>query len=135
HEDDGLCEEVRAVYLVLKQFLNIFITFPGHHNTQRIKEAFNAIAGFPNVLGCIDCTHVQTQTPPGSVEKDYVDQRSLHSLNVQMICEANHLITNIEAKWPGVVHDARIFRACPLAQRLAQKEFEGVLLGDRGYPC
>ncbi|KAJ8278343.1 hypothetical protein GJAV_G00086600 [Gymnothorax javanicus] len=90
---------------------------------------------FPNVLGCIDCTHVQIQAPPGPVEKDYVDRRSLHSLNVQMICDANHLITNIEAKWPGGVHDGRIFRACSLAQGLAQKEFEGVLLEDRGYPC
>nr|XP_043902285.1 putative nuclease HARBI1 [Solea senegalensis] len=91
--------------------------------------------GFPNVLGCIDCSHVRIVAPSGPVERDYVDRRNDHSLNVQMICDANYLITNIEAKWPGGVHDARIFRASSVAQRLAQREFEGILLGDRGYPC
>ncbi|XP_049453053.1 putative nuclease HARBI1, partial [Epinephelus fuscoguttatus] len=93
------------------------------------------IAGFPNVLGCIDCTHIQIQAPPGPVERDFVDRRNNHSLNVQMICDSELLITNIEAKWPGGVHDARILRESHLAQRLAQGGFEGVLLGDRGYPC
>ncbi|XP_058482276.1 putative nuclease HARBI1 [Solea solea] len=128
-------EEVRAVYLSLKQFLNIYITFPGHNDLQRIKETFYAIAGFPNVLGCIDCSHVRIVAPSGPVERDYVDRRNHHSLNVQMICDANYLITNIEVKWPVGVHDARIFRASSVLQRLAQREFEGIFLGDRGYPC
>ncbi|CAJ1078313.1 putative nuclease HARBI1 [Xyrichtys novacula] len=118
-----------------QKFLNIFITFPSHHGIQRIKEGFYAIAGFPNVLGCIDCTHIQIQAPPGPVERDFVDRRNNHSLNVQMICNSKLLITNMEAKWPGGVHDARILRESHLAQRLAQGGFEGVLLGDRGYPC
>ncbi|KAG7512436.1 hypothetical protein JOB18_029408 [Solea senegalensis] len=68
---------------------------------ERIKETFYAIAGFLSVLGCVDCSHVRMVAPSGPVERDYVDRRDHHSLNVQMICDANYLITNIEAKWPG----------------------------------
>ncbi|KAG7497521.1 hypothetical protein JOB18_039140 [Solea senegalensis] len=68
---------------LITQFLNIYITFPGHHDPQRIKETFYAIAGFPNVLGCIDCSHVRIVAPSGPVERDYVDRRNHHSLNVQ----------------------------------------------------
>ena len=40
-----VCREIRRVYLALKQYLNILVTFPGHLETQKIKEAFYSIAG------------------------------------------------------------------------------------------
>ncbi|XP_051992926.1 uncharacterized protein myadma isoform X2 [Xyrauchen texanus] len=54
---------------------------------------------------------------------------------VEMICDADCIITNVEAKWPGSVHDSRIFRASSLSHQLAQGQFSGVLLGDKGYAC
>ena len=39
-------------------------------------------------------------------------------LPFQMICDAELLITNVVALWPGSAHDARIFRSCNLSQRL-----------------
>ncbi|XP_052002406.1 putative nuclease HARBI1 [Xyrauchen texanus] len=52
-----------------------------------------------------------------------------------MICDADCIFSNIEAKWPGSVHDSRVFRASAINQRLSQGEFSGVLLGDKGYAC
>ncbi|KAK0148980.1 putative nuclease HARBI1 [Merluccius polli] len=52
-----------------------------------------------------------------------------------IICDAAHIISNVEAKWPGSVHDARIYRESNLSNRLQRGEFDGLLLGDRGYPC
>ncbi|XP_049460924.1 putative nuclease HARBI1, partial [Epinephelus fuscoguttatus] len=49
---------------------------------------------------------------------------SSSSSSAEIICDAAHIITNVKAKWPGSVHDSRIYR-----------EFDGFLLGDRGYPC
>jgi len=37
--------EIKSVSLALKHFLNIFITFTGHKDTQKNKEVFYAIAG------------------------------------------------------------------------------------------
>nr|XP_040025222.1 putative nuclease HARBI1 [Gasterosteus aculeatus aculeatus] len=129
-----VCRIVRKVCLALKRFLRIFVLFPGHKPVRAIKEEFHRIAGFPNVVGCIDGTHIPIIAPSEN-EADYVNRRSIHSINVQIICDAAHLITNVEAKWPGSVHDSRMYRESTLSNRLETGEIDGFLLGDRGYPC
>ncbi|XP_061595268.1 putative nuclease HARBI1 [Cololabis saira] len=52
-----------------------------------------------------------------------------------MTCDHNCMVTSIDAKWPGSVHDSRIFRESTLCHRLEQGLFSGVLVGDRGYAC
>ena len=37
---------------------------------------------------------------------------------MQMVCDASFRILNVVAKWPGSVHDARIFRESRLCQVL-----------------
>ncbi|KAK0147973.1 putative nuclease HARBI1 [Merluccius polli] len=49
--------------------------------------------------------------------------------------DAAYIVTNVEAKWPGSVHDSRIYRECRLSNRFARGEFDGYLLGEHGYPC
>ncbi|XP_068177256.1 putative nuclease HARBI1 [Antennarius striatus] len=78
---------------------------------------------FPNVIGCIDGTHIPIKAPSQD-DGAFVNRKSVHSINVQIIFDAEYRITNVVAKWPGSVHDSRIYR-----------EFDGVLLGDRAYPC
>ncbi|KAK0136220.1 putative nuclease HARBI1 [Merluccius polli] len=129
-----VCRVVRKVCLALKRLLPMFIVFPGHKPVRAIKEEFHRIAGFPSVIGCIDGTHIPI-TAPSHNEADYVNRKSIHSINVQIICDAAHIISNVEAKWPGSVHDARIYRESNLSNRLQRGEFDGLLLGDRGYPC
>ncbi|XP_051552172.1 putative nuclease HARBI1 [Myxocyprinus asiaticus] len=92
------------------------------------------VSGFPNVIGCIDGTHIPIKVPSVN-EGDYVNRKSFHSINVQVICDASQLITTVEAKWPGSVHDARIFQESSLCHKFEQGNFSSYLLGDRGYPC
>ncbi|XDV41969.1 hypothetical protein PO909_010738 [Leuciscus waleckii] len=129
-----VCRAVRTVCLALKRFLHTFVQFPGHKPLRVIKEEFHRVAVFPNVIGCIDGTHIPIKAPSVN-EGDYVNRKSIHSINVQVICEATHIITNVEAKWPGSVHDARIFRESSLCQSFQEGQYNGYLLGDRGYPC
>ncbi|XP_045213390.2 putative nuclease HARBI1 [Mercenaria mercenaria] len=51
-----------------------------------------------------------------------------------MVCDARFGITNVVGKWPGSVHDSRIFRESELCRK-ENGELEGLLLGDSGYPC
>ncbi|XP_020488383.1 putative nuclease HARBI1 [Labrus bergylta] len=125
---------VRKVCLALKSLLNSFVAFPGHKPVKAIKEEFLSIAGFPNVIGCIDATHIPI-TAPSENEADYLNGKSSHSINVQIISDAAHIITNLEAKWPGAVHASRIFQESALSKRMENGEFDGLLLGDGGYPC
>ncbi|XP_026012830.1 putative nuclease HARBI1 [Astatotilapia calliptera] len=129
-----VCRAVRNVTVALKRLLYTFVVFPGHRPTRFIKEGFHKIAGFPGVIGCIDGTHIPIIAPSAN-EGDYVNRKSVHSINVQIICDAANIITNVEAKWPGSVHDSRIFRECTLSTKFGHGEFTGHLLGDRGYPC
>ncbi|KAJ8249486.1 hypothetical protein GJAV_G00235970 [Gymnothorax javanicus] len=52
-----------------------------------------------------------------------------------MICDADCIFSNVEAKWLDSVHDARVFRASTIHQRLSQGEFAGIILGDKDYTC
>lgn len=90
--------------------------------------------GFPNTIGCIDGTHVRIQAPT-EAEHEYVNRKNFHSINVQVMCDANLLFINVIAKWPGSVHDARILRESALftAFESPRKPLKGLILGDSRY--
>ncbi|XP_035246713.1 putative nuclease HARBI1 isoform X2 [Anguilla anguilla] len=129
-----VCRCIRRVSLALKRFLHVFVVFPGHKTVRNIKEEFYKIAGFPRVIGSIDTTQIPIKAPSVN-EGHYLNRKSFHSINVQIICDASHLISNVEAKWPGSVDKSRIFQESTLFHMCERGEFDGVLLGDRGYPC
>ena len=54
-----------------------------------VKEKFYDIAGFPNVLGCIDGTLIPIKRPPATEEVAYVCRKGYHALNIQAICDAD----------------------------------------------
>uniref|UniRef100_A0A3Q2TDG6 DDE Tnp4 domain-containing protein n=1 Tax=Fundulus heteroclitus TaxID=8078 RepID=A0A3Q2TDG6_FUNHE len=103
----AVCCAIRTMYLALKQFLRVFVVFPSYLRPQVVNMC---PSGFPKVIGAIHCTHIPIKAPPGPNEGDFVNRKVVHSVNVQMVCGSMHLITNVEAKWPGSVHDSRIFR-------------------------
>ena len=43
--------------------------------------------GFPEVIGCVDATHIKIQAPHEN-ENDFVNRKGFHSISVQAIC--NH---------------------------------------------
>ncbi|XP_052217864.1 putative nuclease HARBI1 [Dreissena polymorpha] len=61
-----------------------------------------------------------------------------HSINTQIMFDANCLIRDIVPRWPGAVHDARILRQSGLHQIMEQNivhDQHQYLLGDSGYLC
>ncbi|XP_041364333.1 putative nuclease HARBI1 [Gigantopelta aegis] len=114
-----------------------FITFPLNHHEVRMNEAaFLQIAGFPGVVGVIDGTHVRIQAPHKD-EPEFVNRKHFHSLNVQVIFDAEYKLMEVVAKWPGSTHDARILHESGIKQMFDRRLFPGGchLLGDSGYPC
>ncbi|XP_034023606.1 putative nuclease HARBI1, partial [Thalassophryne amazonica] len=79
-----VCRMIRKVVLALSKLLDAFVVFPGHLSTMQIKEGFYAIAGFPRVIGAIDCMQIPISVPLGEHEGDYVNRKSFHSINVQV---------------------------------------------------
>jgi hypothetical protein len=56
-----------------------------------------------------------------------------HAINIQCVCDANYMIRDIVAKWPGATHDAHIWNNCKLAKAFEDGTIKGAwLLGDSG---
>ncbi|XP_033739177.1 putative nuclease HARBI1 [Pecten maximus] len=114
-------------------FSRRFISFPTGQELARVKNKFFAIAGFPNVAGCVDGTFIRIRAPHVN-EPDFVNRKGFHSLNCQMTCDANFRITSCVAQWPGSCHDSRMFRNSSLCHKFENGTYQGLLLGDSAYP-
>ena len=75
------------------------------------------MAGLPNVIGAIDCTHILIRAPSVD-EYVYVNRKNVHSINTQIICDADMLITSVVARWPGSTHDSFILANSRVGARL-----------------
>ncbi|CAG5000667.1 unnamed protein product [Parnassius apollo] len=62
----------------------------------------------PGIVGCIDCTHVAIVKPPDE-EHLFFNRKGYHSLNVQIVCNSNLKITDVNPKFGGATHDSLIW--------------------------
>ncbi|XP_030060793.1 putative nuclease HARBI1 [Microcaecilia unicolor] len=122
------------VLCALKKCVRKHIAFPtGEEERRRIKRDFYKIAGMPNVLGAIDCTHVAF-TPPVDQEMQYRNRKMGYLLNVQALCDANLRILDVVSRYPWSCHDSYILSNSALGKKFAEGQFrKGWLLGDARY--
>ncbi|KAJ8720629.1 hypothetical protein PYW08_006094 [Mythimna loreyi] len=114
-----------------------WIVFPKTRQDRSfIKQEFQRRFGLPGVIGCIDCTHVAL-VKPNNEEHLFYNRKGYHSLNVQMICDSDLHIINVNAKFGGATHDSHIWASSivePYMRELHQNNEHVWLLGDSGYP-
>ncbi|KAK3911740.1 Putative nuclease [Frankliniella fusca] len=126
------------VIQALRELAPEFITWPNAAERVVISEAFQELSGFPGIIGCIDCTHIQI-TAPLEESGRYVNRHHVYSINVQSVADNNMLVRQLHVGEAGSLHDRRIFRRSPLLRDLLL-EPAGVyrtvhehLVGDGGY--
>uniref|UniRef100_A0A8C7WRW6 DDE Tnp4 domain-containing protein n=1 Tax=Oryzias sinensis TaxID=183150 RepID=A0A8C7WRW6_9TELE len=124
---------VKAVSIALASLVNQFVSFPNDVQIAQTKHKFFILGNMPNNIGFIDCTHVHFQAPH---ERDweYINRKGRRSINIQLVGDADLIITNCVVKWPGSVHDARILRESALYRQLQTNRPHGIILGDSAYP-
>lgn len=96
---------------------------------ETVSHAFYRVAALPNVIGIVDGSHVliKAQTDHGGV---YINRKQRHSVNVQIVGDHQHKITDVVAKYPGSTHDSFIMRNSALCHRFQRGEFGNqVLIG------
>ncbi len=111
-----------------------FVHFPVDEESRRQNQRkFGEMAGFPQVVGCVDGTHVRV-CPAADDEADFVNRKGFHSMNVQAICDHEMKFTNIVCRWPGRTHDSFILRNSEIYAAFEDGRCTGKILGDSGYP-
>ena len=112
-----------------------FIKFPSENEIPTISRRFRQKQGFPNVIGCVDGTHIPVLVPKNDLSETYRNRKGYMSLNVQMVAGHNEEIFDIVARWPGSTHDAVIWTTCRLNGYLSTLEstHDFHLLGDSAY--
>uniref|UniRef100_A0A8C5PYP9 Putative nuclease HARBI1 n=1 Tax=Leptobrachium leishanense TaxID=445787 RepID=A0A8C5PYP9_9ANUR len=125
-----LTQVVRALTSWAKEFIHLPTD---RASWRKLKLDFFQVAGFPKVLGAIDCTHVALRQPT-NCEELYRNRKQFHSLNVQVVCDADQRIMSVRAGNPGSFHDSWIWQESSLATLFDEGQMpDGWLLGDKGY--
>ena len=98
-----------------------------------VKSQFYDFANFPGVIGLVGGTHVRIQRPCEN-EADYVNRHFYHSINVQAMCLPDCRFCDVLAKFPGSVHDSRIWKLSCVGSYVENHFMVGEhILGDSGY--
>ena len=78
---------------------------------------FEAEFGMVQAFGSIDGTHSPIMAPSTN-SQDYYNYKSFHSLNVQAVCDYCGLFLDVECRWPGSMHDAKMFANSGIKRKL-----------------
>ena len=89
-----VCRTVHCVATVMALRIRQYVQFERPVDRTRM-------ASFPNVIGCIDCTHVSIIGPSVN-EHELVNRKGVQSINVQLLCNADmcgspHHLTRFES--------------------------------------
>lgn len=127
----SVCNVVEEMTNTTLGLMTSKIKFPEERQQQQqIKRKYYNIARFPNILGCVDGTHVAIKRPLIN-EVVYVNRKQYHSINCQVIVDADFRFLDLVAKWPGASHDSFIWRNSSVRDRISNGEWgDGWLLGE-----
>ncbi|XP_067629448.1 putative nuclease HARBI1 isoform X2 [Eurosta solidaginis] len=114
-----------------------YIQWPSASKVQDNMRKFKATKNIPNVVGCIDCSHIKIKTPVSN-NKAYFNRKHFYSLQLQAVVDADKMFINVFAGEPGSLHDSRILRRSSLYERATGDmestfPFNSFLLGDSAY--
>ena len=140
---------VRKVCFVITYYLGPkYIKLPGNEEEMKSSVSnFYQEHGFPQCIGAIDGTHIFIKRPAEN-PTDFINRKNRYSFNVQAVCDYRYCFTDVVVKWPGSVHDARMFAnskinklfrnggiyQCPKKILDEEDEAPVCILGDPAYP-
>ena len=107
-----------------------FVKFPQTREEKSVvKSNFLRNKNFHDAIGIIDGTHVEIVAPPKTDVNHppfvYINRKGKYSINVMVISDSNHCIIGCDARYPGSVHDASVWRVSSIRDFLQRQYNEG----------
>ena len=125
-------------HIIAKELGPQLIKFPS--SKDEVKTATTTFLkkfGFPQVIGCVDGTHIPIKRPVSNAQ-DFFSYKMAYTINCQVICDHNGQFIDIDIKWPGSIHDARAFANSEVQKSYLNKKFdlfyEELLPGEEYVP-
>jgi hypothetical protein len=101
---------VKDIFLRIAKNLRTWVKFPQADQIEIIKRKFYEVTRFPRVTMAMDCTHIPISSLGGENSKVFRNRKGWMSFNIQLIVGPNMEIYDVVTRWPGSVHDSRIFQ-------------------------
>lgn len=130
---------INRVSMFLEEILRYYIAVPVNANeVKAIQMGFYEIGNIPNVIGAISTRHIILRAPSRRQINDeieiYRNTNQQLTLIVQIVCDANYKILNIDASSPGSMTSQEVYDTSFLKDILDERE-SVILLGDSSYEC
>ncbi|KAJ8968013.1 hypothetical protein NQ317_014266, partial [Molorchus minor] len=77
-----------------------FIRWPTPVEARRTSIYFKEVNNFPNVIGCIDGSHIPIARPKEKSDS-YINRKGYHSVILQGICNEKCEFIDVSCGWPG----------------------------------
>ncbi|KAJ8914251.1 hypothetical protein NQ315_003616 [Exocentrus adspersus] len=125
----------RRVTRAVNELSPVFIRWPTEDKVQQIWAGFEAVSGFPKVIGAIDGTHINIPAPSANPES-YINRKGCHSVILQAVCDHSGCFLHCYAGHVGSVHDQLVFRLSEVYGYLGDAEKfpeDSHLIGDSAY--
>ena len=133
-----ICERLGPVYL--------FLPRTREEMNRKVSE-FELRYGMIQAFGCIDGTHIPIKTPQAN-SQDYFNYKQYFSINVQATCDYRGYFMDVDCRWPGSVHDAKVFANSKINHKLRNGQMPltfssplpgygkipNYVIGDPAYP-
>ena len=132
---------IEQVADALNRHFDEYVCMPDEDEKDEIAAQFAARDNFPGVFGCIDGCQVQIKRPPHNsvpAPERFFNRKARYALNLMIICDHRYRIRYYSGRYPGSVHDSRIWNESGIKQVLLLQhnpEKPRHLVGDEGYPC
>ena len=98
---------------------------------------FETQFGMVQAFGSVDGTHIPIRRPVVD-SQDYFNYKQFFSISVQAVCDFKGYFMDVECRWPGSVHDAKVFSNSFVKNKLQSGElpqtFNNLLPGDNKIP-
>ena len=124
--------------LITRELGPRYISLPTtEEEMDQLRKSMEDKFGFPQAFASIDGTHIPIKQPTENAH-DFFSYKMKYTINVQGVCDCRGVFIDVDVRWPGSLHDARVFSQSRINKMLREENlpmmYKRLLPGDDKVP-